>query len=424
MTRARKRAVYNSPIAEMCSCLPGFSSRFSSLLLAFCLAMSFSGFASDWSAPEQELARKIAAATGPGAIALNVVNKSSLPKKDSDEIAQRLQALLEAAGVRTVKAEQAAATVEVSLSENLRSYVWVAEIRQGADEIKVVMASTLRADTATFDREALPVTIRKIPLWVQEERILDVAVLEETPAPTHIAVLDPEKVSLYRWKDGKWQPEQALPITHSRTWPRDVRGRLMLRQDHLFDIYLPGVFCQSSTTPPLSLVCRNSDDPWPLSNQFSLGGFFAANRNFFTGVLSPGIGRQTATAKFYTAVSIPRANYSLWIFTGVDGELHLLDGITDQSARLNWGSDLAGVRTSCGAGWQVLATLAGDNTGDSIRAYEFLDRDPVAVSQPIEFAGGITALWTEARGGSAIAVSRNAETGNYEAFRLALACAQ
>jgi hypothetical protein len=155
-----------------------------------------------------------------------------------------------------------------------------------------------------------------------------------------------------------------------------------------------------------------------------LGGFFAANRNFFTGVLSPGIGKQTATAKFYTAAALPRVNYTLWIFAGVDGGIHLLDGITDQSTRLNWGSDLAGVRTSCGSGWQVLATRAGDNTGDSIRAYEFPDRDPVAVSQPIEFAGGITALWTEARGGSAMAVSKNAETGNYEAFRLALACAQ
>jgi hypothetical protein len=46
------------------------------------------------------------------------------------------------------------------------------------------------------------------------------------------------------------------------------------------------------------------------------------------------------------------------------------------------------------------------------------------MSQPLEFAGGVTALWTEAKGGSAIAVSKNAETGNYEAFRLAITCGQ
>jgi hypothetical protein len=59
-----------------------------------------------------------------------------------------------------------------------------------------------------------------------------------------------------------------------------------------------------------------------------------------------------------------------------------------------------------------------------VRAFEFPDRDPLAVSPALEFSGGITALWTEAKGGSAIAVSRNAETGTYEAFRLAVACSQ
>jgi len=42
----------------------------------------------------------------------------------------------------------------------------------------------------------------------------------------------------------------------------------------------------------------------------------------------------------------------------------------------------------------------------------------------LEFAGEITALWTEAKGASAIAVSHNSETGNYEAFRLSMACDQ
>jgi hypothetical protein len=114
----------------------------------------------------------------------------------------------------------------------------------------------------------------------------------------------------------------------------------------------------------------------------------------------------------------------LWIFAAVDGQVHLLDGLTDQAARLNWGSEVASVKTSCGSGWQVLATQPGDNTNDSVRAYEFADRDPVAVSQAVNFGGGITALWTEAKGATAMAIARNAERGNYEAFRLAIACGQ
>ena len=424
MIRLQPSAVYNSLIAKMCPSLPGFSRRsLSSLLLLWFFLISAS-FATDWLSPEQELARKIAAATGPGAVALDVVNRSSLDKRDVDEIGRGLRTQLEALGVRAVKPEQAAATVEVSLSENLQNYVWLAEIHQGANDFSVVMISTPRLSAPAFVIEAAPLTIRKIPLWVQEERILDVAVLEESSTPSHIAVLHPEKVALYRFSNGRWQQEQALPISHARSWPRDMRGRLVLRQDHLLDVYLPGVFCQSSGNAPLSLNCRETDDPWPLSGLFSLGGFFSPTRNFFTGVLSPGVGKQTTTAKFYSAAPIERANYILWIFAGIDGQAHMLDGVSDQVLRLNWGSDVAGVKSRCGSGWQVLATRAGDQAADAVRAYEFPDREPVAVSEPVEFGGGITALWTEAKGGTAIAVSRNTETGNYEAFRLAVACGQ
>jgi hypothetical protein len=71
----------------------------------------------------------------------------------------------------------------------------------------------------------------------------------------------------------------------------------------------------------------------------------------------------------------------------------------------------------------VLATSPGDQE-DAVHAYEFPDRDPVAVSAALDLPGAITALWTEAKGDTAIAVARNRETGSYEAFRLALACSQ
>jgi hypothetical protein len=420
----RCNAVYNSLIAEMSASSPGLARCSFLLLFAIWFCLSSTSFAADWAAPEQELARKIAATTGPGAIALDVVNRSSLSKKDADEISRALRSQLESLGLRAVKPEQAAATVAVSLSENLQNYVWLAEIHQGAGEYSVVMIATPRQSASDFAREPAAMTIRKVPLWAQEDRILDVAVLEESSAPTHIAVLDPEKVALYRLNAGKWQQEQALAISHAHSWPRDMRGRLILRQDHLLDLYLPGVFCQSSANVPLNLNCRESDDPWPLSSQFSLNGFYAPTRNFFTGVLSPGVGKQTTTAKFYSAAPLQRANYILWLFASVDGDSHLLDGVSDQILRTKWGSDVASVKTSCGSGWQVLATQAGDSSADSVRAYELPDRDPVTVSEALDFAGGITALWTEAKGGTAIAVSRNSESGNYEAFRLAVACGQ
>jgi hypothetical protein len=356
-------------------------------------------------------------------MALDIENRSSLNRKDFDEISNGLRAQLKARGIQIVKSEQATINVQLSLSEDLHSYVWVAEIRQGTAEPSVVMVSTPRSETRIYVHQPAPLTIRKIPLWSQGQRILDLVSLDVNGTPVHLVVLSAEELGVYHFQDGRWQLAQSLPISHARPWPRDVRGRLVLGKDHLFDVYLPGVFCQSTANVPLSLSCRESDDPWPLgTGEPALNSFFSPTRNFFTGVLVPGIGKQTVAPRFYAAAALPREKYTLWLFSGVDGQVHLLDGISDQVAKLGWGSDVASVRTSCGAGWQVFAVRGGDLGSDSLRAFEFPDRDPVPVSQSVEFDGVITALWPEPSGGTAIAVSQNSETGKYEAFRLAITC--
>jgi hypothetical protein len=424
MNRHQSSPVYTRFIHCMPASAPPIPARILLLALLLVATLNASSLAANWSQPEQELARKIAAVTGPGAIAFGLHNQSSLSKKDVDDVNRGLRAQLEAAGSRFVQPEQAAASVAITLSENLQNFVWVAEIHQGTNEPVVVIVAIPHSTATGTLHEASPLIIRKTPLWSQEGRILDIAVFEEMSGQSHLAVLSPDQVSLFHFQNGRWQLDQSMAISHARPWPRDHRGRLILRSDHLFDAYLPGVFCQSSKGAPLSLVCRESDDPWPLASEPNLSGFFAATRNFFTGVLSPGVGKQTSTAKFYAAAPLPRANYTLWLFTAVDGSQHLLDGITDQTAHWNWGSDISAISTSCGAGWQVLATGRGDATSDTLRAYEFPDRDPVSVSAALDFNGNITALWPEAKEKSAVAVVHNSETGNYEAFRLTIACAQ
>jgi hypothetical protein len=400
--------------------------------------------AADWSGPEQQLGRKIVAVTGPVAVALTVENRSHLGKRDSEIIQNGLRSALQGMGIRFVKQDQAAASVAVSLSENVTSYVWVAEIHRSAAEGAVVMVSTPSTEGAASPHESLPLSLRKISLWTQASPILDVAVLEENGTPTRIAVLDAEKVTLYRFQSGKWNQEQELAVAHARPWPRDLRGRLIPAKDHMLDVYLPGVICRSVAEPPLTLTCRETDDPWPLvpvslsGGNFSafpgagsttvpvpaVGAFYAPGRNFFTGALTPGAGKVTTVSKFYSAAFLPREKYLLWIFTGTEGYVHVVDGTNDQAMKLDWGSDLTSVRTSCGAGWQVLVTSGDDRNGDSVRAYEFPDRDPVAVSAAVDFPGSITALWTEAKADTAVAVVRNRETGSYEAFRLAIACTE
>src|SRR5208282_2000424 len=86
---AMRIAVYNSAIPDVIpntvnrALRPALRIRVISPLcfLLFALAMAH---AVDWSAPEQQLARKILAVTGPGAVALTVDNRSSLTKRENE----------------------------------------------------------------------------------------------------------------------------------------------------------------------------------------------------------------------------------------------------------------------------------------------------------------------------------------------------
>jgi hypothetical protein len=268
-------------------------------------------------------------------------------------------------------------------------------------------------------------------LFEQEQPMLDAA-LVEMPGGSRLIVLDDGMVAIYHHQGvnpgGRWEIEASLPIAHSRTFPRDLRGRFLLRRDHLFDVYLPGTFCRTNSiaVAPLTVTCNDSDDPWPLTPEDGgVRAFFASARNFFTGALSPAIGKVSNVPSFYSAAALPRSSYTLWAFAAVDGTLHLVDGMTDQAIRgVKWGSDLAAVHSSCGTGTQMLASESGDTERDGLRAFEIPDRDPVAASSAVEFdgRGAIVALWPESSGNSATAIVRRKDTGWYEAYRVSVSC--
>ncbi len=434
---------YNQPIPHM-RARASSGLRFA-WLTSFVLAAVFLPFslsASPLADTARQLAHKIAAASGPGAFALEVTNHSSLDDKAAREVRSALEAELQAEGVQVAKAEQAMGTVEVVLSDNLREYVWSAEIVVGSDEKKVALVALPRSSTGRPFAPALPITLKKTLLFAQEQPMLDVA-LVEIPGGSRLIVLGNSVVVIYRRQGspaGRWELESSLPIAHARAFPRDLRGRLLLRRDHLFDVYLPGTFCRSNSAAPLTLTCndtddrtyedRTYDDPWPLTPEDgSLRAFYAGSRNFFTGALSPGIGKISNVPAFYSAAALPHSTYTLWVFAAVDGSLHLVDGMTDQAIRdasSKWGSDVATVNSNCGAGTQLLASDSGDAPRDSLRALEIPDRDPLPVSAAAEFDGRIVALWQESGGNAATAIMEQNDqrngTGWYEAYRVSVSC--
>ena len=404
-------------------------------LTSFFLAITF--LPSDLSASTladaaRQLAHKIAAAAGPGAFALDLTNRSSLDDKSVREVRSALEAELHTQGVHTAKTEQAIGAITVVLSESLRDYVWTAEIAIGSaaqNGTKVVLVSLPRSPNDAAFTTALPIVLKTTLVFAQAQPILDLAQID-MPGGSHLLVLGNASVAIYRQQastSAHWELETSLPISHSRTFPRDLRGRLLIRRDHLFDVYLPGTFCRSTSSnsgAPLTLACNDTDDPWPLTpDDNTVHAFFAASRNFFTGALSPAIGKISNVPSFYSAVALPKSNYTLWAFAAVDGSLHFVDGVTDQSIRgSNWGSDLAAVRSSCGTRTQLLATESGDAERDGLRAYEIPERDPVAVSSAVEFDGQVVALWPEPSTNTALAIVKRKDTGWYESYRIQISC--
>ena len=410
--------------------VPRSASHHGIVVLIALAVLQFAGraTATDWSVPEQQLAARIVALTGTGIFPVVIENRSSLGRRDSEIIQNGLRDALQTVGVRYGKADAANAAIEISLSENAEAYVWVAQIHGEDRDEQMAIVSIPRPAGALAARDSVPLSLRKTLLWSQADPMLDVAVLEEGAAATRIAVLSKEKLVLYHGAGGKWQEEQSLNISHAKPWPRDLRGRLMPAKDHLLDVYLPGTKCQTTGPSPVGMSCRESDDPWPLVapglGASQVSAFFATSRNFFTGAVIPAIGKFTMLPKFYSAAMLGREKSALWVVATTDGQIHLTDGAIDQVAAASWGSDVASVKTACGAGWQLLATNSGEASVDRVRAFEFPEFDPIAVTTAIDMPGPVTALWTEAKGDTAVAITRDSSTGNYEAYRLALACNQ
>ena len=450
-----------------------------------------------WTEAAGALAAKILErVTSGNALALTVKNISSLEDDEVAQVRRALRTQLRSRGARLTGSKQANADAQVTLSENTEGYLWIAEIRDhssptppGADAANpVVMVPVARANPNERHPAAEPLSIRKTRVYQQPDPMLDVALLDNptvglagSPAPAsatpRILVLGLESVSRYEevtppetgGKSGKqWRPKQSAPITRIRPWPRDARGRIIVRSDSLFDAYLPGTKCTGGLEPVLSLECHESDEPWPLiagksENNSSNPGtsvgpaaYFTADRNFFDGRVRLDNGRELTMPPFLAVVVVPMngavhagmpmvsarvapggtdihaglkpgaTDPAGWVLSGLDGRVQLLNSNAQPVANTGgWGSQIVGLQSGCGAGWQVLTTQAGDlNETDAVQAFEIVDRKPVPVSGPVEFAGPITELWPLANGSEAIAISRNLQTEAYEAFRLSVTCGQ
>lgn len=368
-------------------------------------------------AAANEFVQQILSRSGsPSAVAVSFQNIANLPPESQEAAQNAIFNAFHSANVRLVKPEQAIAEIQIAFSEDWQGSLWIATVQQGSSSQVIIKkiprpqrSSSLRAPT---------ITLRKIPVWQQETPILDFFQDNQ-----NLLVLEPGQLSLYASDSGQWRLRQTLAITHQHPWPRDLRGRLEVHSGHI-DAFLPGTRCSGALSPP-ALDCRASDDPWPIDS--GLVAFFSPRRNFFSGLLSGGSGGASVTP-FFSGAAWQNGEQRMWLFTGTDGRARLfLNDLGSAAATYNgWGSTLAAVHSTCGSGWQLLATAPTDTVRpDSVQAMEIAGREALPVSAPVEFSGTVEALWTAGNYNQIVnGVVQSQATGKYEAFTLTAICNQ
>lgn len=368
-----------------------------------------------WAVPSAALAKQIAGLAGPGPATLTVQNSSGMALEQVGAIRRLLTADLQGGGVTVRAAQEGAAiptAIMVTLSQTAERGVWVAEVQQGA-ETKVAMVDVPLEVSAVTTGAAL-MTLRKQMVFRGAGPVLDA---EVAPAGvmTELVVLTPESILVYPQSGGQWGAAKTFAVAHTNAFPRDVRGRLTA-DGGVVRAYLPGTVCEGAIDGA-GFACRASDDPWPIGVQ---RGFYVPARNYFSGVLSPAYGGELGP--FYSAAEVPEAGGVATVMSDVKGHVRLLErgAQTEVTGSRDWGSDVAAVKSGCGAGTQVLADAAGDAAMDSLRAYELRGSEAVAVSQTLEMDGAVTAMWPSADGVAATVVTRTAK--DYEVWRVAIDC--
>jgi len=392
--------------------------RLAVLILALLLVPS-AWAASAWDAPSVEMAKQIVAVTGPGTITLSIKNRSSISTDEIPAIRKALERELRAAGV-TVRAQSSNAEVRLTLSENAKGWLWVAEVQEGA-ELRVAMLPLPVTTSGTAATKAPRMVLQDKLLLRQAEPILDVATVTLAGQPSMV-VLEAEHIRWYMADGSGWKLKQSFDIAYTNPFPRDLRGRIAVGSDHPFIAFLPGVVCSATKTEEAGAIavgCVDSDDPWPLGAQKA---FFNSARNYFTGVLAPGVGAKLP--QFYSATEVEHNGTTGLLLVDLGGQARLFENGTYRNVigARDWGSDVTLVRSECGAGSQIVASAAGWPVADSLRGYEISGHELALVSAALSFDGSVTALWQSNDGTSAIAVVRNPQDAQYEAYRVTIGC--
>jgi hypothetical protein len=299
--------------------------------------------------------------TGNEAAHVTARNISSLPAGELSRAEAALARALQRRGAATNTIE-----VALTLSENLKGYLLIAEVRR---------SDTPAVEMAPFHSDPPPapvlLPISRRLLWTQSEPILDLAIAADT-----MLVLEPSSIASYERRENAWTKLESVSIEAPPL--RDPRARMEIAGPDLY-LFFPGMTCRG-TIRPLTLNCE------PVNSDFMLNGApvrFTPGRNTIEGgaevVVTCG-GNLTASEAHRPRSAAPQPSKTLPEPPG--GACPLCAGSSED--------DIAFYRGT---------TLAGD---------------------PIQMPGPVTAFWPLADG--ALAVVHNSATKQFHAYSISVDC--
>jgi hypothetical protein len=379
-----------------------------------------------WDQPAAALADQIAGILGPGQARLSIRNLSTIPPNELPAIRGLLEQNLKTHGISS-SGDDSANSVRITLSENARERIWVAEVIEGKDT-KVAMVR-VKPDRPDPTQPAAGFILRSQLIGTFDEPIL--AALELQHA---LITLQSEQIVIYSYAAEGWREQKRFTIEQKRPPPRDPRGLLTTNTGSAgFEAWLAATYCTGDPSPAgdasgWSLRCRETDDPWPIlqpatsTDAPSLKAFYNASRDYFTGIVTPNL--PVDLPSFYSAALLPRPEgQAALLINAIDGKVQLVDNnaLRAVTGTRDWGSDFAALHSGCGSGTQILASGSGEAVGDSLRAYELPGLEAVPVSAALAMDGTVTALWSASDGKSVLAIVQT-HTNQYEVDRVTALC--
>jgi hypothetical protein len=315
----------------------------------------------------RELARKIADALPERSeVAIEVRNLSSLAAGEVTNVERTLHAELRNRGLRSPSDGGVTLSVRVTLSENMKGFVWSAEIRQ--DVPRVILLAFRNPPENRVASDAMPMILRSEKFWEGPQRILDAAIANSSSGDPLLLLLTPDELLIRKVGNDE---VSTVQIPAAQSVARDPAGALTQDGNRIIVRSAPQI-CSIDLDARTFAECHPADGP-------------------------PG-GR-------------------------VFEKLELL--ALPNPVHFETGTRSGTVQSSCRDGQLFLAGGPGDYTEpDTIQLFESTVAGGVITEKPLSdflhFAGPVMAL--QCVGPTPTVIVHNLQTGNYEAYRISISC--